>query len=250
MAVFYEATAPGAKSFWPSILIPRVDVGFKHPNARGGSSRAVLVALSYVVLGGDIDDLTRPVTYNDIEMESLGVQAYNNVDGGWLELFGLLDADPGGQVHAAVIGQILAPRWLRASSVSYTGVGSFGTITETFGTGTALTGAASAPAAGMNVQAFGMDAGVTGYTRRQRYLNTADLTLLMGDAAGTGSSVSFGATAAESKPWANITAVLNPADTVATAEPIIADPVLAGAGRRLARPALPHRVVFNVSPEN
>lgn len=248
MPVFHEATGPGGAEFWPLISIPAIDVAFRHPKGVG-ARRAVLVAMSFRVYSGDIEDLDRTVTYDGIEMPSLGVQAFNDTGDAWLELFGLLEAPSGGRIRALLAGEFLAPRWLRVGSVSYTGVDDFGTIAEASGTGTALADAATAPASGMAVQVFGTKTGLTAYTQQQRYLSNYGISLAIGDVVGDGTEKDFAATRAAAGPWASMTAVLTPADLVATAKPIVVEPTLTAAGRRLPRPGIPRRVVFNVEPE-
>lgn len=248
MAVFHEATGPGAAEFWPLISVPVIDVAFRHP--RGvGAHRAVLVGMAYWVHLGDIEDLDRTVTYDGVEMTSLGVQPFNDTGDSWLELFGILEAPAGGRVRAVLSGEFLAPRSLRAASVSYTGVDAIGTVTESYGTGTALAAAATAPAAGKAVQVFGTRTGLTAYTQTQRYVNNTYIGLAIGDVDGDGEEQDFAATRATAGPWASIAAVLNPADLVASAKPIVVEPALSAAGRRLPRPGIPRRVVFNVEPE-
>ncbi|MCG7592375.1 hypothetical protein [Mycobacterium sp. PSTR-4-N] len=248
MAVFHEATGPGAAEFWPLISVPQIDLTWRHPKVVG-AHRALVVPMAYRVRNGDIGDLDRTVTYDDIEMTSLGVQPFNNTGDSWLELFGVLEAPSGGRIRAVLAGEFLAPRWLRATSLSYTGVDDFGAVTTTYGTGTALTAAATPPAAGMAVQAFGTKTGLKAYTQRQRYLNNTGIGLLAGDVDGDGTAKSFAATRADTGPWANITVALTPADLVASAKPLVVEPRLSAKARRLPRPGIPRRVVFDIKPE-
>lgn len=248
MGVFYEATGPGEAEFWPLISVPAIDVRWRHPKVVGGH-RAVLVPMAYQVLFGELEDLNRKVTYDGADMASLAVMPFNNTGDSWLELFGILEAPPGGRIQAVLAGEFLNGRVLRATSVSYTGVESFGAIAATYGTGTALAGAAAPPAAGMAVQAFGTKTGLKSYTQTQRYLNNTGISLAVGDVEGDGGAKSFAATRAKAGPWANITAVLNPADLVASAKPLVVQPQLSAAGRRLPRPGIPRRVVYDIQPE-
>lgn len=248
MAVFREATGPGEAEFWPWISVPAIGVDWRHPKGIG-AHRAVLVPMVYRVVFGEIEDLTRTVTYENLPMESLGVVPFNNTGDSWLELFGLLEAPAGGRVKAVLAGEFLNARWLRATSVSYTGVEDFDAITTSFGTGTALTDAATPSAAGMAFQAFGTKTGLTGYTQNQRYLNNTGIALAAGDVEGDGTEKTFGATRAKAGPWASITAVMTPADLVASAKPLIVEPRLTASARRLPRPGMPPRVVFDVMPE-
>lgn len=248
MAVFHEATGPGSGESYPLLSLGHIDVDFRHPKG-AGAHRAVLVPVSYRVYAGELEDLNRVVTYDNIPMTSLGVQPFNNTGDSWLELFGMLEAPSGGKVHAAVSGEFLAARWIRAVSLSYTGVDSFGTITTTYGTGTALTAEATAPAAGKAVQVFGTRTGLKDYTQTQRYLNNTGIALGAADADGDGTAKTFAAARAVAGPWASMTVVLNPADLVASAKPVVVEPRMSAYGRRLPRPGIPPRRVFDVKPE-
>lgn len=247
MAVFYEASA-GEHESWPVIGFPTIDVNFRHPKGTGGR-RAVLVAMSFRVYGGSIGGITRGASYDGVPMTSLGVQAFNDEDGGWLEVFGILDAPAGGAVRAVLSDGLFSARWMRAASISYTGVEDFGDVDETYGSGTSLTGAATAPSAGRSVQVFGTKGGLTGYTQTQRYLSSSGIALLAGDVAGDGGEENFAATRASSGSWAGISVVLNPADIVGSAKPLVTEPLLYATGRRLPRPGIPRRVVFDIQPE-
>lgn len=250
MAVFHEATSGGDAEFWPLIGVPSIDVTFRHPKAVG-AHRAVIVAVSYRVRWGEIEDLTCKATYNDIDMPSLGLQPFDNDpnEESWLEVFGIVDAPTGGRVRVVLSGEFFAPRWLRATSVSYTGVEALGAATLSFGSSTAVSAQVTAPAAGVAVQAFGTRTGLTGLTQRQRYVNNTGIALAVGDADGDGSATTFAATLQKAIAWAGIGVSLSPADLVASAQPLIVEPRLDAAGRRLPRPSIPPRVVYTIEPE-
>lgn len=247
MAVFHEATA-GDSEVWNFLAFPTFDVRFRHPKASGGR-RAVLVAVSFRIWGAAIGDVTRGASYAGATMTSLGIQEFNDDDYSWLEVFGLLDAPPGGDVRVVISDDSIATRSMRATSISYTGVESFGTVTESYGTGTELSAAATAPSAGKAVQFFGAKAGLTGYNHTQRYLNSSGIALAGGDVDGDGEEQTFEATRASSGTWAGVSVILNPADLVGSSQAITAEPALLASGRRLPRPGIPRRVVYDIQPE-
>lgn len=248
MAGFYESRGDGGLWHAPHISLPIAHVRYGVPKA-AGSRHAITLAISYDVYGASLSDLDRTASYNGVELPSLGVQPWNNVSGagaGWLEMFGLADVEPGGVAEASVSGFMLAPRSVRSSCLLHSGIESIGTVVKTHGSGTALTCTGTTAPANKIVQAFAARSGIAGYTQDQRYLDNTAISLLMGDADGTGGAVSFGATLAKAGPWAGMSVVLDAADVVATVKPLVAEPILRASGRRLPRPGLPRRVTFDI----
>lgn len=252
MAAFYASTGRGGAN--QNVFLPSKFVATDWPDEGAGSQRAVLADVAYSLQGADLEGLVRTVTYGGVPMTSLGVVALNNVDGDWVEVFGLLDVPPGkGSIVADVrrTSSFALPHvYIRGNSFSYTGVESFGTVGTEYGTGTSLSMSATGPNASKVHQCFAARAGLTEYNRAQRYSGSAGIALVSGDADGTGSSMSFTAKRASSGTWAGISVVLNPADVIATAEPVIAQPVLSSSGRRLSRPGTNRRTVFTVPVED
>lgn len=253
MAVFHESNggiAAGQETFWP---LNKFAVAEKHKGA--GSQRCVVAGLSYVIGAGgmDIEDVVRTVKYAGSPMTSLGCVPFNDVGGGWTELFGILDV-PSGEATISfdidVDGYFgNSPWYVRGSSVAYTGVDGFGTVVTEYGSGTSLSMAATGAGSTKVVQAFGARAGLSTYNRTQRYLGTAGVSLVMGDMDGTGSSANFTATRAASGAWSGVSVVLLPADIVGSVKPIVAEPAIRIAGRRLPRPGTNRRTVFTVPVE-
>lgn len=254
MAVFYDATGKGQAG--QTTFLPLLDykLNWQH-TASGGSDIAVVVALSYAVGGTtELDDLTRTVKYEGMQLDSLGVVLWNNAEGGWTELFGGVGV-PAGKANVTVdvrkSGLIAAPSWiLRGNSVSYNGVGSFGTVVETYGSGTSLSMSATGASSTMVAQAYGAKAGLSAYNRTQRYLgNSPGSALAMGDMDGTGSSASFTATKAASGEWGGMSVVLIPTDIYGAAITADADTATSASGRRTARPGTNRRTVFTPAAE-
>lgn len=248
MAVFYGSRGAGGLWHAPHVSLPIAHVRYKVPQALG-SRCAVVIPVSYAVGGASPSDLEREASYEGVEIPSLGIQPWNDVSGpakGYLEFFGLADVEPGGTVDVTVAGFALSPRSVRSSAIVGTGVEALGEVVKSYGTGDTLTCTGNAPAAGIIVQAFAARSGLAGYTQQQRYLDNTGIALMIGDAEGTGSSVSFGATMAKAGPWAGMSVVLEPADIVATVKPLVAEPILKASGRRLPRPGLPRRVTFDI----
>ncbi|AQT81953.1 hypothetical protein B1R94_25900 [Mycolicibacterium litorale] len=224
-----------------------------------GSDVAVLAALSYAVDSATLSQLTRSARCNGTLMASLGVIAWNGLSGGgWTEVFGITGVTPGRtppRMTAAVEGAtdvfgINLPRVIRGSSLAFTGVDSFGTVTTVSGTGTALSVAGSATPASMIAAFFGTRSGLSNANKTQRYLNNTSTSLLISEARGTGASFNLTASRAVAGPWSAISVVLNPADQVASVQPLVVAPALTAAMMRLPRPTPKRRVTFDVEPED
>lgn len=152
---------------------------------------------------------TLGATYGGVPMTLLGSVAYagaNNV----VALFGLLNPPSGSQTVVATATAAGASN-LAASSVSYSGVSSFGTPVTNTGSGTSLSQTVSSGANRMVAQAFSAFASsgagaldISAYNRMQRAeVPVSNLDMLQGDAPGA-ASVAFTATADRSSAWAGI----------------------------------------------
>ena len=255
MAVFFDSVGTGAVFDESVISFPiPIDLFWTH-QAPPGRQTAVVAAMSFWVYNTALTDLTRKVWYGSQEMTSLGVKEWTTGAGaGWTELFGILNPPKGRQiVHGWVLGGLpFIGKLARGNSVSYTGVDSFGTVTNAAGVGTgtlSLTGTGAS--ATKVVTAFGTKTvGLAAFNQTQRYLSNTSCSLLLGDADGTGSSTTFSVTRGRSGPWSAQGVVLNAADIVATATGVSATPVLRSAGKRLARPGVTRRTIFAAEPEN
>jgi hypothetical protein len=248
MAVFLDAVGPGGAFSSPNISWPVAVAEWNHPGP--GLHKTVVVGVSFQVDGQTLSSLGRACSYDGLPMTSLGIAEWGGAGhGAWTELWGIVDVPGGKRIHSEVSGGFFAGRRLRGESLSYTGVDSFGTVVTATGTGTALSVAGTTTAANMIVQAFGTLSGLSAYTATQRHISNDAISLVMGDAVGTGSAITFGATRAASDVWSGLTVVLKASDIVATAKPLAATPVVSASGRRLPRPGITRRTVFNVQPE-
>lgn len=248
MAVFLDAVGPGGAFSSPNISWPVAVAEWIHPGA--GLHKTVVVGLSFQVDGQTLTSLGRGVSYDGLPMTSLGVSEWGGAGhGAWTELYGIVDVAGGKRVRAEVSGGFFAGRTVRGESLSYTGVDSFGTVVVANGTGTALLVAGTTASPNVIVQAFGAMSGLSTYTQTQRHISNDAISLVMGDALGTGSAINFGATRAQSGTWSGLSAVLLASDIVATAQPLVATPVASAVGRRLARPGIARRTIFDVKPE-
>lgn len=252
MAVFFDAVGAGDVFNRRWLSLPGgLDLRWKH--SASGSQIGVVVAVSYWVNGVPLDNLTRRCWYGGTEMTSLGVKEWGGSSPhGWTELFGLVDAPRGSQtVHVSVFGGVLA-KLARGNSVSYTGVDSFGTVTDASGNSTGpLAVSATGDTASKLVAVYGTaTAGLNAVNRTRRYVSNTAMSMLIADADGTGSSLSFSATRITAGPWSALAVVVNAADIVATATGIVSEPDVQSAANRYPRPGTNRRVVFAVGPEN
>jgi hypothetical protein len=183
-------------------------------------SAADLALGPFIVGDNELDDLARKVTCGSVQMTSLGVIQWDTLQA-WTEVFALLDA-PGGKqrIIGAVGGGVASKRLLRVSAATYSGVDSVGTPVIVSGTGTSMSISATVTAADRVVGVFGTRSGISAFNGSIRYLNNAGISLLIGDAAGTGSSQSLTGTRQKSGQWGGIVVPLNAADTVASCPPM------------------------------
>lgn len=231
-----------------------LDNGVAWRQANDGSGVAVLAAMSYAVNTTTLASLDREMKCDGTEMDSLGVVAWNNLTGGgWIEVFGIIGADPDpkrARITGGVNGAGNSQRVIRGASLSFTGVESFGTVTEEFGTGTALAVAGDAVAASMIAAFFATRSGLKNTNKTQRYLQNTATSLAICEARGTGSSFDFTADRDPAGPWAAITVVLNPASNVASVKPLVVPPYMVAEAGMVPRPTGKRRVIFDVVPED
>lgn len=253
MAVFYDSVGSGGLFSSPAFALGTItDIFWNHTAA--GSQGCVVAAVSYYVTNAAIGDLTRTVTYGSAPMQSLGVKAWGTGTYAFTELFGLINPPKGRQrVNARISGgSAVAGRVIRGNTVSYSGVDSFGTVTNAAATtGASLSVSANGTSANTLVAAFGsLTNGLTGFNQTQRYLSNTSMSMLIGDAAGTGTDLAFTAGRTKSGAWGGLAVVINPADIVATATGVDSEPIVASTARRLARPGTNRRAVFVAEPED
>lgn len=254
MAVFFDSVGTGGYFTEPVLSIGPIDMLWSH-TAPPGRQVGVVAAMSYWVYNGDLVNLTRNVWYGFTEMQSLGVKAWTTGSGsGWTELFGLIDPPDGKQVvHGRVLGGFpFVGKLGRGNTVSYTGVDSFGTVTNAAGTSSGTqTLTATGAGATKIVAAYGTkNVGLSNFSQTQRYLSNTYCSLLLGEADGTGSTTTFTTTRALTGPWGALGVVLNAADIVGTATGVSTAPNLTTIGRRLPRPGTNRRTVYAAEPEN
>jgi hypothetical protein len=169
----------------------------------------------------ELSDLTRTCTYGGVPMTSAGVVPWGGDEDAWIELFVLFGAPAGEQtVQGKVQGGVSSSRRLRLSVATYTGVDSVGDPIEGFGTGTAMTIAGTAATNDRFAAVYGTQSGISNFNGDQRYLNNSGISLLIGDAVGTGSSQNVTATRQKSGKWSGMLLPLNAADTVASSAPL------------------------------
>lgn len=197
----YDATGFGAgnvNSFTTSLNI-------SWPHVVGiGNNRAVAVAFTSINSFQTTASQIRAVTYDGVPMIQL-VTVDLSADT-FMEVWGLLNPPTGSKnVSVTVSSGGNTGRQLVGCSVSYTGVSGAGATSTNTGTGTALTQSVSSAVGEKIFQVFGALATQSGYNQTGHYnqqvpANTADI--MIGDADGTSSSVSFSSTASISGVWA------------------------------------------------
>ena len=172
------------------------------------SGNAVVVAVSVLMLAGSITGVT--ATYGGQAMTQLGTTTGSGGAGYKAYLFGLLNPPTGSQtVSSTATGSGLYG--LAMSSVSYSGVTSFGTATTNAGSSNATTQTISSSAGKMVAHAFAsfVSATISGYNQTQRLaVGTTAVNVVQGDAAGA-ASVTFNATINNAAPWTSIAVELN-----------------------------------------
>ena len=254
--VTYDATGGGQSKSNQST--PTTTLSWSH-TATAGSYVVVAIA-TYQASQAALS--SKSVTYDGVAMTLLGTIRPNNTDFGLVALWGLPNAPGGAKTVAASAtassGNVTA---MSGNSVSYTGVGSVGTVASAARSGSiALSTTATGVIGGRVVNAFstvssGTGNTLSGYNQSQRFLHNSvagtDVSLLIGD-SGTVGSVTFSANQSASTFTAGITAVLQPrvvpsptsisSPTYDAATPWLA---LAGAAGRSSHP--PETVEFETA---
>lgn len=253
MAVFSGGVGDGDLANW-AINGFSLDNAVAWRQANDGAGVAVLSAMSYVVNTTTLASLDRTMKCDGIEMDSLGVVAWNDLTGGgWLEVFGIIGTEPNparARITGSVEGADISQRVIRGSSLAFTGVESFGDVTTAFGTGSALTVAGDAVAASMIAAFFATRSGLKNMNKTQRYLQNTATSLGISEARGTGASFDFTAERDLAGPWSAVSVVLNPASNVASVKPLVVPPFLIAEAGLLPRPSSRRRVIFDVEPED
>mgnify|MGYP001248220027 CR=1 FL=1 len=256
MAVFFEAATPGDGDW--AAFTDAIDVEFNHTSNGGEVCALVCAAFTasdlslgpFVIGDNELDDLTRRATYGGQPMTSVGVVQWSTSQA-WTEVFAAFDIPAGrNQVRVKVDGGAASKRHVRATCVTYTGVDGVGTPVSGSGTGTSMSISATAAAADRVVGVFGTKDGIGAFNQTQRTVTNATTAMLVGDAAGTGSTMALTATRQKSGVWGGFAVPLLAAATVATADPLIVEPRLDAIVRREPRLGGLRRQVFTVPLED
>jgi hypothetical protein len=208
-------------------------IGSLSHTAAAGADVFVVTETSSSGTIGSYTAWTRTCTYGGVSMTSLGAVNDDNASGGWLEVFHLANVSGGAAVVTwSVSGGGATITTAGMQSVSYTNVGTVGSLVTNNGSGTALTSGT------INAQTVGqivfncMNAGqgsattLTGYTATNLRGNISAITagdyslFCIGDTPGA-SNVSFAATTSQAFWWASISFILtgNPVYAPASINP-------------------------------
>lgn len=163
-----------------------------------GADRAVVAAISVVsdVSTATTASFTRTVTYGGVSMTSLGeIQPNNTTVGMFLEFFGLLSPATGAQTVSVTVARASTNIGFGGNSLSYTGVGSFGTVTAAGGTeaGTSVSQTVTGSATGHRVvQGFNarQTSNLASYNQSTRFSIAGTgwtSSMIVGDATGAAS---------------------------------------------------------------
>lgn len=187
MAVAYDATGAGGSSTSSPIT-------WSHTCT--GSNGAVVVVASVKSSAGTAS--FGAVTYGGTTMTQLATIGMNNAPGtGLVGVYGLLTPATGAQTvsvaaSASIINSILG------NSMSFTGVGSFGTAVTAFNSTANPSMSATAASTDMIAQVFGAgsNTAATAYNQTQKWNVTGGTAngAVAGIATGTGSSLTFSET--------------------------------------------------------
>ncbi len=160
----------------------------------GGSATALVVGIGSFFNGstGNSSLTTHTVKVGTTPLTQLGIINCGNANGnGWTELWGLINPPTGAQTITVVENVSASACFLYGNSVSYTGVGHFGTPVLNSGSGTNPTSGAIVSAVGsMVVSVQGIyDDTLSSPTGTSRYNqpaspNASDVTLLIEDKTG------------------------------------------------------------------
>lgn len=205
LSVLFEAVGTGGQTVGPSSL------SWSHTSG-GGPTTAVILFGAVQYSGGTP---TVACQYGSTVFPStLEIFTYYNVSGVAVGLFafGIIGPPSGNKtVSLTATGATIAT--LAGNTVSYQNVGRFGDFYTSMGTGTALALPGINAAAGeMIVAGFGgLNNVLTAFNKTQRWAQnfTGSIPMVVGDAAGTGSSQIVSATEV-SDTWAGIGGILIP----------------------------------------
>lgn len=207
----------------PNITFDTANAGVINTSASGSYSMtatagaAVLVAFAVQNAGtGQHGSWTRSVTYGGTAMTSLGVVDFDNLNNGWVELFGLLSVPGGAQTIAYSTNASV--HHTAVCSASYLHVNSFGTAVTNEGKSSTLSsGSITSAGTKMVVQTFFIQGGggltMSGYNHTLReHLTATDAGLelegMLGDVAGA-PTVSFSASVNGSADYGSVAVPLN-----------------------------------------
>lgn len=187
---------------------------FSWSHTAAGSGRAVIVAIGGArVAAGGIGSITRSATYGGVAMTELGARMTNNeASGSFYSIFwGLLAPATGAQIVAISLSASGINLGAAGNSASYTGVGSFGSVSSAFGmSGSSMSHTVTGSESGnMIAQSFVAEnssgVSITAYNRTSRFSvarQSWSPAVLGGDAAGA-ASVAFTGTKSGSARWAS-----------------------------------------------
>lgn len=251
MAVFFEAASQGGGD-WVGFG-NAVDVEFTH-TSRGGTCAIVGLSFAcadlslgpFVIGDNSLTSLTRSVTYNGVAMTSVGVIQWSTSQV-WTQVFAIFNVPAGkATVRGKVYGGSSSHRTIRAACATYTGADSVGTPITGSGSGTSMSIAATAAVADRLIAVFGTKDGIASFNQTQRTLTNADTAMLIGDANGSGSSLSSTATRQKTGVWGGIVVPLIAAATVVDCDPLVVEPMIEPEIRREPRLGGLRRQVFKV----
>lgn len=205
-APVYDATGGG---YTTTTSTTTVSGSWSH-NAAAGA--AVVVAVG-VYCAGHASTFTISATYNGVAMTPLGAVDGNASITGWVAMFSILNVVAGSKTVAISISGGSTVFAVAANSVSYTGVGSFGTpITNVASSTAESSGAITSNTGQVIAQAFAANSTSTitpsSYSATSRYSATPNdsghlVNLTLGDAPGQ-SSLTITQTLNNSDRWSSI----------------------------------------------
>ncbi|BBC53810.1 hypothetical protein [Mycobacterium phage PP] len=223
LPVSHNATGPGddATTWFNS----SVTATWTHPGASGVNPAVVVGMVHYASSGDGVNTETRTATYGDVPMVSLGAYNFEPSSRAFIEVFGLLDPPEGPQTVSVRVQGSTTGRSMTACSMSYVNVGSFdGVVFNRASSGSSISVTSPSAEGEMVVSVMGAMATMSGYNQTERYYDNGggspDPRVLIGDAVGTGSDITFSATRGGSGTWAAIAVRVVPAVLESANEPV------------------------------
>lgn len=198
--VVFDATSSGSNG---SISSNSISTSWTH--TANGNDVVVIVAITVLTTAGYYASHNREVTYGGVGMVSLGgIHVSNTSSYPFMEWFYLFNPPLGLQtINVTYSLSGASYKRLNGASFSYTGCRGIYGVNTNYGSeaGTAMSQSVSSQIFEMVVQGF-LDyqalwsGSISSYNQTQRYLlsaagGNADNSLVVGDAIGTGSSISF-----------------------------------------------------------